>query len=420
MAITLDSLLKKIVDRLDHSMESEHFIVRYTLRNPIVGPGAGAWGVRDPALVPLILGSLERLYATMTGLPHHRKPPIVPPQTGKTPVYVFELTALGPGFGSPFTFADTSGIPFICLPARSFEAAMHFAHQRAAVEAVHEATHVFNAVERPFLDGTISQPWRWLNEGMAVCMETVVLPGCSDCLRYWLDWLDIPQMPLDHQDGSYQASMFVKYLENTEGHGFVSDVWKKAAPNDMPLEAIARALDARNKVFASATCKDVFASGYCMDSYFLLDPSSGCFSPELFARFTGRAAAAAFRIQKGQQAKYKNRLDHLACHYYPIRVDRTVSREEITLTSELTVGTPVLKGEITTVTQDMRRGEVVALEPPSESGTANNTVRATVTVPSDLDHFVLVVTNCGVTGAADNPPPYNDDRQEYEITILAN
>src|SRR5436309_2260613 len=169
-------------------MESEHFVVHFGLRNPRSGRGLGPGGVGDPVLVRTYLSALERLYRTLKSPPWNREEPVTD-ASGKTCVYVCDLAQIG--FTDPVTVLDRDGVPYIGLPCRSREPLTDAVFRRAAAEAVHEATHVFNAQQRPF-DAFESQWWAWLDEAIATYMESRVLPGNQDYFRFLPDWIDHP------------------------------------------------------------------------------------------------------------------------------------------------------------------------------------------------------------------------------------
>lgn len=413
----LATKLEPFVRELDLTAESEHFRIKYSLREKPSGRGNASGGVCDAVMIPTILDGLERLYSKLTRPPHSRQGPVVEPQAKKTLVYVLDLAAVGPGYGWPSSdhAIDPPHPPFICLPARTEHPTLDAALQYARVAAIHEATHVFNARERPI--GKFSYfLWRWLNEGMAVFLETVLAGGCPDYLQYCLNWVDRPERPLDDPQACYQAAMFVRCLEKTAGEGFVSQLWTQADEEEPPVAALARMLaDEKNLVFASASHEDLFGWVYCRDAYFLLDPTSTCFSPEVFARFGGRAVTEAFALGRGGRAAARDRLDHLGCRYYLIRPVGHVSGVEVRLTPRSTKGAGVLKAQLAVAAQDMRRGQTVLLRSQPSSAASEPmpvaAARLDLAAAGPIDHVVLVIANCGDEAGSDG--------QEYGLTIKA-
>ena len=284
--------MEDILEKLPLILESDHFIVRFALRNPQEGRGEKRGGVRNQRLLLAYLDALERLYATMTEGPWKRYPPNTGGQ-GKTLVFVFDTSEFLRSADCPFTSVDHKGIPFIGLPYQNNEPIIHGELQRAAVEAIHEATHVFNFRERPLLDPQtgIWDPavklWVWFDDAMAVFMETLVLSGCPEHLRFIMEWSDRPDMPLDGFYSRYQSSMFVRYLGRRMGLEFINRVWTESKRDEIPIQALDRLLRQENLEFSSSNpeIRDIFASGYCMDSYFLIDPRSPGFAPEVYERF---------------------------------------------------------------------------------------------------------------------------------------
>jgi hypothetical protein len=202
--------LSEIKSLLTFEAKSEHFLVHYGLRNPVKGRGLGAHGVRDRVIVQTYLHSLERLYQHLTAKPWSRPRPAVS-DSRRVEVYVFDISELIPADGSPFT-SSADSTPFICLPAGSYEPSPQAELHRAAAEAIHEATHVFNHRERP-LGGPNSGPWEWVDEALAVLMEITLIPGNQDHFRFLKNWVEIPEVPLDNWAARYQAGLFACYLE---------------------------------------------------------------------------------------------------------------------------------------------------------------------------------------------------------------
>jgi hypothetical protein len=130
--LDLVPILQPFVAELNLQAQSEHFLVRYSLRQPEYGRGNILGGVRHAAFVPTVVDGLEHAYSRLIQPPHSRLAPVVNPEVGKTLVYLFDLAAVGPRFGWPFTAseADVNRTPFICLPTRphhpTFDAVMQY------------------------------------------------------------------------------------------------------------------------------------------------------------------------------------------------------------------------------------------------------------------------------------------------------
>jgi len=199
---------------------------------------------------------------------------------------------------------------------------------------------------------------------------------------------------------------------------FISKVWMKSNEKETPIEAITRLLCAKGQVFISPdpSIHDIFASGYCMDSYFLWDHQSAGFMPEVYARYGGRAVAESFELHAGDGAKAENSLDHLACHYYRFYLDSSVAEFRIDIQSPQPQSNILLKAEIAVVTESMARGLVEPLRPQP----SNNTHLAAELKnlnPKKIDHLVLVVTNCGTREMQRNPNIPHDDEQKYTLEV---
>lgn len=418
------SQLQRIVQRLPLVYESTHFILRFGLRNPPIGKGLGRGGVRDLALVQEYGEALERLYSTMTTPPLSRKPPCVGP-AGKTAVYVFDIAELFlDGSPFPFTDVDLQDIPYIGLPCRSDEPTTPAELQRAAAAAVHEATHVFNFRERPLRDRLIYEVWSWFDEATCVFMETLVLPNNPDSLRFAMDWADHPEVPLDHWSAQYQAGLFVRYLAERMGPGFISRVWMESATSEKPLEALTRLSREQGQEFSSPDpdIVDIFASGYCMDSYFPWQGEGTNFAPDVYARYGERAVTESFELQAGDQKTSTDSLDHLSCRYYRFYVQEGVTTLQIQLQPLPPTQSTPLKAEIAIVTKARQRGCVQRLQLLSSPTAQCSGEMFTELLELDIhniDHLVLVVSNCGLRSAQDNTHIEHDDRQEYRLEVLA-
>lgn len=418
--------LERIIQSLPLTLTSEHFVIHYGLRNPMQGRGLGASGVEDRGILLTYIHALERLYQAMTSPPWNRPPPEAG-REGKTHIYVFDISELIPGDGSPFAAVTREGIPFVCLPARSFEPSAQSEMLRAAAEAVHETTHLFNAREQA-LRGAYAGLWYWFDEAIAVFMETHLIPGNHDHFRFLKNWIDIPETPLDDWGARYQAGMFIYYLEKRLPR-FANRVWQELCPGEGPIEAIARLLPeatSERTTFLShdPDCRDWFASGYCLDSYFLSDHTCAALAPELYIRFGGRAITESFVLRPGEQkVSGLNRLNHLACRYFRIylRDAVTVLRIQIRAMD----GKPVapLKAELAAVNAELRRDALFApLRPPHSDTTATARQLSTEVSQAEfgaMDHLVLVITNCGTRAAKVNDRIEHDDGRQFEISVSA-
>jgi hypothetical protein len=412
--------LDEVKNELSEMMVSEHFAIRYGLRNPRWGKGLGPNGVGDPDLIRWYLSALERLYREMSDPLWGRRPPRTD-ASGKTLVYVCDLDQVG--MGVPFTAANKERVPFIVLSSRSNEPLNDGVMRRAAAEAIHEATHVFNAEKRPFhLSGF--RWWAWLDEAMATYMESRVLPGNQDYFRFLSNWIDLPGVPLNDWRASYQGCLFLHYLAEKVGPGFPHRIWIDSHPNERPLQAIHRLVSEKGRGFATSDpCKeDLFAHGYAMDSYFLRDHTVSCFAPELCSRFGERAVVESFDLSTEPSARFQGSLPHLATHYFRFFVSRQIRRVHFVLRAAAEDGAIPHKSEVAVVQADLRRGQRQMLRQFQEgdgSGQVSQTTEIVGCDELDLDHLVLVVSNCAHENRdlpVDNPPPVGDP---YELEIVA-
>lgn len=401
--------IREIIESLKLTESSDHFVVHYGLRNPLAGRGLGPHGVRHNDLIMTYLRALEDLYETITSGPWRREPPVVGADN-RTHVYVFNC-------GGPFTTHDARKVPYIVLPSRSNEPTTRAEIHRAASEAVHEATHVFNYSQRPLHDQINTKAWEWFDEGLAVLMEMLVAAGNPDYFRFLMDWIDSPETPLDHPAGKYQAGMFVLYLSKRLGPEFVNDVWMKSAPEEKPLEALERLMPDGNRFLsADSAVRDIFASGYCIDPYFLWEQASAAFAPEVFGRYGERAVTESIVLPDSNGQPVEDRLDHLACRYYRYFLKEGTTFEVRMIVDDPCDTTP-LKAEVAVVSSDRRRTHLGILCPTEASEGEAGRVSCTLgpLKPEEIDHIVLVVSNCGMNVSA-NGSAFGDDDKRFRIT----
>lgn len=404
-------------------MESPHFVLHYGRRNPADGRGRGGEGVRDPIVVLTYYEALERLYSIMTESPWDRPAPVVD-GGGRTHVFIYDsdpFTADDP-FSQPVPPSAANSVPYVVLPCRSDETTTQAELHRATAEAVHEATHVFNFRERPF-DSILAGDWEWYDEGFAVFMETYVVAGNPDYVRFLKNWIDMPEIPLDHHNAKYQAGMFVRYLARRLGHTFINSVWTQSAPNHGPLQAMQHMLQpAQTLVSPNPNVQDIFASGYCMDPFFLWDHESAGLAPEVYARYGERALTDSLVLRPGVMGATGGVLDHLACRYYRFYLRGSYSAVRVTLTPPAAAeGTP-LKAELAAVTPEGRRKSVPPLRPPEVDKVGDpSTLSAELTglQPEEVDHLILVVSNCGTRQNMQDGTANHDDDISFTVEAVA-
>lgn len=411
MAFSVET--KDTIKGLGEWMESPHFIIRYGLRNPPSGRGLGADGVRDRALVLTYLNALESLYRVMTSPPWNRERPVV--GAGKlTEIYICD--------SEPFTSYDDHKVPLIVLSSRSCEPTTHAELCRAAAEAVHEGTHLFNFTYRPLYE-TSSDPWVWFDEGMAVLMETLVVAGNPDYFRYLTDWIDAPEMSLDEPEENYQSGMFLRYLYQSLGPDLINDVWTKSDAGEGPLDALKRFAGKRGRALSSPLpwVDDIFGSGYCIDPYFMWDHASVTTVPDLLVRFGERAVSQSCVLKPGAGCKIEDSLNHLSCRYYRLYPRRDVSRLLVRVAVEDHCYETPLKAELAVVDVQRRRARVVPLlQSPAAGGRGCHLITVVPDLqPEAIDHLVLVVSNCGTRSLNRAKGSPHDDLKSYRIEATA-
>lgn len=392
--------------------QSAHFRVHYNYRNPKSRIGAGIGGVRSRALISCYIDALERLYSTITGPPFLR--PSLPDER-PIEVYVFESSDLTQFQGQPFTFLDGDSRPFIGLPCRTDQPTVHAEHQYAATSAVHEATHVFNHVLRPMHE---SETWRWFDEATAVFMEPWVFAGNHDHLRFAMNWSDLPEVPLDHPRHCYAAGIFAAYLARSQRPDFMTKIWTHPTKKATALDAIADCLRERGKIFSSDNPgdADVIFSQYCVDSYFLWDTSSLGFLPDLYARYGERAITESFRVEPSKSpGSGTYRIDHLACRYFLLDMRDDVREVFVNVRTPSPNGRSYLKPALVSVRADFSRGENWEFTHAVEPGLLQFSAVTRDLVPSEVDHLVLVVSNCGYRSPSIVGPPVDNIQFDLEI-----
>jgi hypothetical protein len=410
--MTLQRRMRSLLKSLPPSLHSEHFSFHYGLLNPLQGTGLGAHGVRNKVIIVAYVEALEALYKAMTSPPWSRTPPVTD-ATGCTHVYVLD--------SSPLTAITSDEIPFIVLSCRSNEPTTQGELHRAAAEAVHEGTHLFNYTERPMSDPN-SGPWVWFDEGLAMLMEMLVVPGNPDYFRFLMNWIDMPEIPLDDPEGQYQSGMFIRYLANKMGAAFVNSVWTKSRIKESPIDTLQRLMPKGQKfISANPADRDLFASGYCLDPYFIWEHGHGLVAPDVFIRYGERAISESKLLNAKYESQIKGRLDHLACRYYRFFLKSGVSNVEIAFQPQVNgVPTP-FKAEVTIVNKNTQRSESLPLRAKKNGNLLKGPLHATLTAldPDEIDHLVMVVSNCGTKSYNGGDVTNHDDGKEFTIQVTA-
>ena len=392
-------------------LESPHFIFHYGLRNPLNGTGMGVNGVRTKLVVLTYMEALETLHQVMKNGPWHREAPVTD-ATNKTHVYLLD--------DSPFTAYDQDLVPFIVLSSRSNEPTTQAELHRAAAEAVHEGTHLFNYTKRPMHDLN-SEAWVWFDEGLVMLMEMLVAPWNPDYFRFLTNWIDMPEMSLDDPDAHYVSGMFIRYLSKRMGCEFVNRVWMESKAQDTPLKTLEQLMP-QGQRFLSANPdeEDLFASGYCMDPYFIWEHGHPGVAPDIFLRYGERAISESRLLKAQADNEIVGLLDHLACRYYRFFLKSDVRSLEVVFNPVASARETPFKVEIVSITKERERQSRYLLR-GSENGDGSP-YRLSVNVedldPDMLDHLVLVVSNCGVRSRLQSRR-YHDDKKEYRIIASA-
>lgn len=407
-----------------------------------MGEEAGVHGVRRPELPEWYWKTLERAYKFLTD----RGAPKLP--KGFPPLQIYLVTD-GNGEAAPVLVNQISkqgltrqvlGI-LIQLPVRNPEPAWDTELAQGLSAVVHEISHALNMQVLPLAKlGMNTGPvrsqyldsWEWFDEGMAVAAEAAfaaeqlrprspgapaALPVGNDWRYFALDWVDYPERSLNDARMVYQAGLFVRFLERRMGGSkFLHEVWAESArvwdpvpsKDCTPLAALERTCRKRGIEFCNVVGDDVFASGYCFESYFFNDPLSKAWEPEVFARFKERAVTRTWRMESpaewpnGTQEKYS--LPGLACRYFrfiPPPKEKELGFEVIVtgpslqnLKAELALAFAQsngghsfhdAQGQVTRVQLQANGNGVLA-------GKIQNFSNAL------CDHAVLVVTNCDIVG----------------------
>ncbi|MEK7829867.1 MAG: hypothetical protein AAB401_02215 [Acidobacteriota bacterium] len=416
--------VKRAANNLPLELESKqkHFLLRYGLRNPSSGKGMGFHGILKDDVAGFYADTLDSSYQKIKSI--WRRPPPVCDSSGKIRVYI-----LG-GLLNPAMSIQGGDFPIILLPSYNQETTNKLSLHRIKAEIAHEVCHVFNFHEHP-AHHSASGDWRWFDEGMAVYSESRVFKNNIDHYRFLHDWVIFPEFSLDNPEAEYHASQVVRYLAKRFGEKFVNDVWTDILVNpkpedpssypDSPFAVMNRILSGGLKFISLHNGESDVFSDYCRDAYFLRDPKSHLYAPEVFDRFGERASTENFELQPGSNAEAQSNLDHLACRYF--RYSVTPGAASLVLTLEaLKEGNSPLKAEVAVVTRDGKNALAKRLVPIPLSS-VNDRMRLTgkIDLPKnvEIDHVVVVVTNCGLKRATDNVYESSDDEQEFRLQVIA-
>jgi hypothetical protein len=382
MFLTLDDIARQLPEELN----TAHYHIRYGYRYRCPGTGLGVRGVRGQGMLTAYVDGMERLYRSMVSREFNRLRKPKTDASSLVRVLVFDLRdyLLG-GDGSPFTARGKDDVRTIALPCRNAEPLLQSCLNRAAADAVHEATHVFNYAARP--RGVKDGSWEWFNEATAVYMEARVLPGNLESIYFLMDWNDRPEVPLDVT--GYQGAMFVQYLVERYSAQLLTDLWEKSEPGEKPLEALARLSDDSPETKPPALTDCAVFADYCLHAYFTCDQNSRCFRPEVYARYGWRMVSEGFQLSTGESASVRSSLDHLSCRYYRVELRPGANSLRCRLRS-LNPSGGHLSAQIALVRRDLRReGAAIQFLP------VNGELAADCYPAGDggTDHLVVQVAN---------------------------
>ena len=406
------------IAQLTLKAESDNFVIHYGLRNPAQGRGFGPMGVRWEWLVPSYLDALERAHRCMS-IDFERSKPRTG-TNGKTLVYVSELSEFTGG--SPFTFDDPSRGPIIALPSRTEEPTRDGFVQRAISEAVHETAHVFNFTSRPSLVRFDPDPWTWFDEATAVTLERMVLPWNADSLRYGMHWTDAPETPLDADGFWYESFPFVSHIGKRYGPDIAGRIWEEAAQDPVvrPLEVLSRLASGTGLPYhgPDPTLEQVLCDFFA-SAYFSWDQQSWSFAPDLFARYGERNLTESFVLgQVGKSTKAVDRLNHLAVRYYRVFARADYHHLEVKVTTQARARrSPLYAAVIAVSEKDWRPGLAQPLTAKANGDSVEMFGQISPKDPTGVDHFIVVVANCGVRADTGDPKKTHDDDQQLTLRV---
>ena len=418
----IKSRIEEAIAKLNRRQETSCFTLHYAESNPTCHGGCRPESNCDPNLVLTYLHALEIVSDIMKEPPWSRWESI----DEHVPVYVLDIQSSLGWPNCPFTSMDENGFPYIVLCNKNPEPTVHRYHERASAESIHEATHVFNWLKYPKrLDDYGS--WSWVDEGIAVYIEYLVMHGNPDYLRFTMNWCDTPQTPLNASQALYESFMFIRYLARRFGTHAVNELWANSLEQETPFQALDRMLPHWNNAplpFSNPvlTEEDLFASGYCLDSYFLADPKSHGFAHDVYQRYTCRAETWSFLLDAGKPQICEDILDPLACHYFRLYPKHGVKTVTIQLQTPGVDKETSLKAEVAVVTRDLQKGNVYKFTASPNPVNQDIILSTAFPAPADLDtvdHLVLVVTNCGRRPSQPEIDEITNRRQEFKITVAA-
>jgi hypothetical protein len=193
-------------------LTSNHFLLRFALRNPRFGRGLGLRGVEDNRLIDQYAKALEGAYEFLINKGWRRPKPVK--SDNRIRVFVFDTHFLHNEDAAFFDDMDKDEGPYIGLRCIINEPTRPVMLERARIEAAHEVTHLFNhAYRQTKLERAFAQrldprtclfahsTWDWFDEASAVFVESevegqVFKAQSRDSLRYAMHWAYRPELEL--------------------------------------------------------------------------------------------------------------------------------------------------------------------------------------------------------------------------------
>ena len=388
--------------------DTRHFRLHYYLRQAPEQECSGTCGVRHLNLIWCYVQALDSLYDTLVNPPFRWK------KRPRKLIDVYLLDTMQP-CAVP---GGAAGDHHIILPSRYEEPDMQHVRRRAAVNAVHEATHMFCFQARRLESGLAGLAWRWLHEATAVFMEGYMFPDNPEANRFALDWVDQPHAALDapapspwlHQE-AYHAGWFLRYLVKRFDPSLIGRLWNaNTVTGEQPFQTLHRLLQAppwsyQGMLDPTGKFSPLF-SEYCFDSYHLNDFHLPSFAPDLHARFRGRALRSWRRLSPGGPGMEMKEVElaNLACHYHRIDAGPGTTHVHLRLTHD---GRCPLSVALSVADRDRHRGKQV-LTQSNDSGQAR--LCLDLAGEASIDHLVACVANPGLEVA---------HRTEYRLEITA-
>ncbi len=212
----------QIIALLTETVEAGDFDIHFARRNPPIGRGMGAQGVRSPEIVEEIRKALVWLGTKWSSLGFS-------PPGQRFPVYLYEW---GDG-GYPVPIVVWRSGWQCLLPSRTAKLDTQAELQYFRSTAVHEGTHCYCFQQKQFRPlGQRPRQWEWVAEGTSTWMEFRLMHepselSSSQSLEYWRDWCDYPELSL-LTNGMYQCAPFLHYITQRWGDKVISEVWAPA------------------------------------------------------------------------------------------------------------------------------------------------------------------------------------------------